>query len=106
MRVTFITVDGRRAEAQAKAGSTILEAAHANDIPMLGTCGASMVCATCHVMIGADARAHLPPPTEDEEDTLDLAFGVTGDSRLGCQVRLTDALDGIEIRLAPTMQSA
>jgi 2Fe-2S ferredoxin len=48
----------------------------------------------------------LPPPSEDEEDTLDLAFGVTADSRLGCQVKLTEAMDGIRIRLVATMQGA
>jgi 2Fe-2S ferredoxin len=103
--VTFITIDGRRMPAQVQSGSTVLEAAHANDVPMLGTCGGSLVCGTCHVKIGADARAQLTPPSEDEEDTLDLAFGVCSDSRLGCQVKIDDALEGVEIRLAPTMQS-
>ena len=105
-RVVFITVDSRAHPVEAKAGSTVLEAAQASGVPMLGTCGASMVCATCHVMIDAAGRAGLPPPSEDEEDTLDLAFGVTSDSRLGCQVHLSDSMEGVEIRLAPTMLSA
>lgn len=100
--VTFVSRKGERTKIAAPAGQTILEAAHANDVGLPGTCGASMICATCHVLISAEYRAKLPPPSEDEEDTLDLAFGVTEDSRLGCQITLTDAVDGMEIRLAPT----
>ena len=102
-KVLFLQMDGIERLVDVPAGTTILEAAKANDLPMVGTCGGSMVCATCHVMIAADDRARLPPPTEDEEDTLDLAFNVTGDSRLGCQIRLTEELDGIRIRLTSTM---
>jgi ferredoxin len=104
-RITFITVDGRRMPVEVQAGSTILEAARAHDVPMLATCGGSLVCGTCHVKISAAASAKLAPPTEDEEDTLDLAFGVCNDSRLGCQVNIDEALEGAEIRLAPTMHS-
>jgi ferredoxin, 2Fe-2S len=104
-RVTFLDADGGRREIDVAAGMTVLEAARAHDLPITGTCGGSMVCATCHVMIAAADRAKLPRPSEDEEDTLDLAFGVTGDSRLGCQIRLTDANDGICIRLTSTMHT-
>ena len=102
-RVVFLQMNGAEREVQVPAGTTILEAAKANDLPMVGTCGGSMVCATCHVMIDAPDRARLPSPSENEEDALDLAFGVTADSRLGCQIRLGDELDGIRIRLTSTM---
>lgn len=102
--ITFIDSNQLRTRAQVPAGTTILEAAHANGVGLPGTCGGSMICATCHVMIGATDRARLPPPSEEEEDTLDLAFGVTGDSRLGCQITLTDAHDGMLVRLAPALQ--
>jgi ferredoxin, 2Fe-2S len=105
-RVTFVEVDGERREIEVAAGMSVLEAARANDLPITGTCGGSMVCATCHVMIDAADRARLPAPSEDEEDTLDLAFGVTADSRLGCQIRLTPATDGICIRLTSTLHTA
>jgi 2Fe-2S ferredoxin len=105
-RVTFIEMEGFEREIEVAAGTTVLEAARAHDLPITGTCGGSMVCATCHVMIAADDRAKLAPPSEDEEDTLDLAFGVTADSRLGCQIRLTAASDGIRIRLTSTMHTA
>ena len=104
-KVTF-QMDGEQREIDVATGTTVLEAARAHDLPITGTCGGSMVCATCHVMIAAADRAKLPPPSEDEEDTLDLAFGVTADSRLGCQIRLTDAADGICIRLTSTMHTA
>jgi hypothetical protein len=58
------------------------------------------------VFIDATGRATLKPPSEDEEDTLDLAFGVTAESRLGCQVVLTDKQEGIRIRLAPSMHES
>lgn len=105
-RINFVAVDGHRTAVDAPVGSTVLEAAQANGVPMPGTCGGSLVCGTCHVFICAAARAGMSPPSEEEEDTLDLAFGVTADSRLGCQVKLTDSMDGLEIRLAPTMQTA
>ena len=105
-RVTFLEADGGKREIDVAAGTTVLEAARAHDLPITGTCGGSMVCATCHVMIAAADRAKLAPPSEDEEDTLDLAFGVTADSRLGCQIRLTDAADGIRIQLTSTMHTA
>ena len=102
-KVFFVRVDGAERLVDVPAGTSILEAAKANGLPMVGTCGGSMVCATCHVMIDATDRARLPPPAEDEEDTLDLAFGVTSDSRLGCQIRLSEQLEGIRIRLTSTM---
>jgi len=104
--VIFLQLDGVERRMQVPAGTTILEAAKAHDLPVVGTCGGSMVCATCHVMIEAPDRAKLPDPTEDEEDALDLAFGVTADSRLGCQIRLTEELDGIRVRLTSTMHMA
>ena len=98
-KVTFVQMDGSERAVEVAAGTTVLEAAKANDLPMVGTCGGSMVCATCHVKICAEDRARLAPPSEDEEDTLDLAFGVTADSRLGCQIIITEELDGLKVTL-------
>jgi 2Fe-2S ferredoxin len=102
-KVTFVQMDGSERAVEVAPGTTVLEAAKAHDLPMVGTCGGSMVCATCHVKICAADRARLLPPSEDEEDTLDLAFGVTADSRLGCQIQLTEAVEGIRIQLTSTM---
>jgi len=106
VRVIFVTVEGLRLPVDAAVGSTVLEAAHAHDVPMLGTCGGSLVCGTCHVRLCGEAAARVPSPTEDEEDTLDLAFGVKDNSRLGCQIKFNESMEGLEIELAPTMQCA
>jgi ferredoxin len=104
-RVTFLELDGGEHDVVVAAGSSVLQAAKAHDLSLEGTCGGSMICATCHVRIEPHDRAKLPPPTEEEEATLGLAIGVTADSRLGCQIRLTDAMDGMRIRLTSTMHA-
>ena len=105
-RVTFITPDGDETIVDATPGGSLLEAAQWNGVPMLGTCGGSMVCATCHVMISGDCKALVPPPSDDEAGTVELAYGATADSRLACQITVCDALEGLVVRLAPTMHSA
>jgi 2Fe-2S ferredoxin len=98
-RVTFITADGASCAIEAKAGQTLLDIAWANDIDIEGACGGSMACSTCHVIVDPAFFDRLPPPSEEEEDLLDLAWGLTPTSRLGCQIVLTDALDGLVVRL-------
>ncbi len=99
VRVTFITQHGERVEAQAKDGDILLDVAQAADLPLEGTCEGQMACSTCHVIIGRDWFGKLPPATEDEEDMLDLAAGVSRTSRLSCQIELTGELDGLEIQI-------
>ena len=67
--------------------------------PPQGACEASLACSTCHVIIGEEHFDDLPEPSEDEEDMLDEAAGLTATSRLGCQIVLTHEMDGMEIRL-------
>jgi ferredoxin, 2Fe-2S len=102
-RVHFLTVSGQTITVDSPLGSSLLQAAKANNIDMAGTCGGSMICATCHVYIDAEFASLLEPPTWDEEATLDFAFQVRKASRLGCQVRLTERLDGLTVQLAPSM---
>lgn len=64
-----------------------------------GACEGSVACSTCHIILPEDAYDLLPEPEDDENDMLDMAFGLTDTSRLGCQVKLTKALDGINITL-------
>ncbi|MGH6915929.1 MAG: ferredoxin family 2Fe-2S iron-sulfur cluster binding protein [Geminicoccales bacterium] len=97
--MTFIEPDGRRREVEATAGQTLLEIAHANDIDIEGACEGCMACATCHVIVEPDFYPRLAPPSEGEADMLDLAFGLAPTSRLGCQIVLTEALDGLVVRL-------
>ena len=84
---------------EAQEGLSLLEIAHANDIEIEGACEGSMACSTCHVIVDAAWYGKLEEPSEDEEDMLDLAFGLTRTSRLGCQIILTKRLDGLRVRL-------
>ena len=99
VRVTFITAKGERVEAEAKAGDVLLDVAQNADMPLEGTCEGQMACSTCHVIIAPDWFGKLPRASEDEEDMLDLAASVARTSRLACQIVLTEALDGLEVRI-------
>ena len=68
-------------------------------MPLEGTCEGQMACSTCHVLVAKEWFARLPEASEDEEDMLDLAYGVRPTSRLSCQITLTDALDGMEVTI-------
>ncbi|AQS88990.1 ferredoxin [Neoasaia chiangmaiensis NBRC 101099] len=98
----FIERDGTRREVDAPLGLSVLEIAHKHDIDLEGACEGSLACATCHVVVDPDWAAKLSAPTDDEEDMLDLAFGLEKTSRLGCQIVMTDALDGLTVRLPKT----
>jgi ferredoxin, 2Fe-2S len=102
-KVCFLTVAGKAIEVDAPVGASLLQIAKANGIEMAGTCGGSMICATCHVYVDAEFAALLPPPNLEEKDTLEFAFKVQQDSRLGCQIRMTQGLDGLRVRLAPSL---
>ena len=98
-RIIFIEPDGNRREIDAPAGLSIMEIAHKYDVDLEGACEGSLACSTCHVIVEPDWYEKLLPAREDEEDMLDLAWGLTKTSRLGCQIIMTDALDGLTVRL-------
>jgi 2Fe-2S ferredoxin len=98
-KVTFIERDGTRREIDAPVGLSLLEIAHKHDIDIEGACEGSLACSTCHVIVDQDWYELLPDATEDEEDMLDLAFGLTKTSRLGCQIIVGEELDGLTVRL-------
>ena len=77
----------------------MLEIAHRNDIDIEGACEGSLACSTCHVIVDPEWYDLLKEASEDEEDMLDLAFGLTATSRLGCQIIITEELDGLTVRL-------
>ncbi len=77
----------------------IMEICKASDLPIEGTCGGMALCASCHVYVLSDHE--LQQPSEDEEDMLDQAFFVEPNSRLCCQIRIQDQIDGIKVKLAP-----
>jgi len=98
-KIKFIQTDGQTIEVEAPIGLSILEIAHRNNIDLEGACEGSLACSTCHVVVDSEWYDLLPAATEDEEDMLDLAFGLTHTSRLGCQIIMTDELDGLKVRL-------
>ncbi len=98
-KMTFISADGARREIDAPVGLSVLEIAHRSDIDIEGACEGSMACSTCHVIVAAEWFDRLDAPSEEEEDMLDLAFGLTRTSRLGCQIVIRDDLDGLTVRL-------
>ena len=97
--MTFIERDGTRREVDAPLGMSVLEIARRHDIDIEGACEGSLACSTCHVIVDPGWFRRLAEPTEDEEDMLDLAFGLTETSRLGCQIVITEALDGLVVKL-------
>lgn len=98
-KVIFVAPDGLRTEIDAPVGLSLLEIAHQNNIDLEGACEGSLACSTCHVIVDPEWYDLLPSATEDEEDMLDLAFGLTHTSRLGCQIIMTEELDGITLRV-------
>lgn len=98
-KMTFIEPDGTRREVDAPLGLSVLEIAHKHDIDIEGACEGSLACSTCHVIVDPAWFNKLATPTEDEEDMLDLAFGLTETSRLGCQIVMTPELDGLVVKL-------
>ncbi|KAK1220052.1 mitochondrial matrix iron-sulfur protein [Marasmius sp. AFHP31] len=84
---------------EAKEGDDILGIAHEHDIDLEGACEGSVACSTCHVILELDVYDKLPDPEDDENDMLDVAFGLTDTSRPGCQVKLTKELDGMTATL-------
>lgn len=98
-KMTFIDPDGTRHEVEAPLGLSVLEIAHRNDIDIEGACEGSLACSTCHVIVDEGDYERLAEATEDEEDMLDLAFGLCKTSRLGCQIIMTEELDGLVVKL-------
>ncbi|MBL8661995.1 MAG: ferredoxin family 2Fe-2S iron-sulfur cluster binding protein [Candidatus Odyssella sp.] len=98
-KMTFIERGGNRKVVDAPVGTSVMEIARRNGIDIEGACEGSLACSTCHVIVEEGWLAKLKPATDDEEDMLDLAFGITKASRLGCQILMTPELDGLVVRL-------
>ncbi len=98
VKVVF-EINGEEKIISAQEGLSLLEVAHQNNIELEGACEGSLACATCHVILEEEVYNKLDEPEEAEEDMLDLAFGLTHTSRLGCQIILTKDLDGIRVKI-------
>ena len=98
-KINFIQKDGSLKTVDAPDGISLLEVAHQNNIDLEGACEGSLACSTCHVIVDQSFFDRLPPALEDEEDMLDLAFGLCPTSRLGCQIMISPTLDGLTVSL-------
>lgn len=98
-KINFIINDGTKKTIDAPLGLSLLEVAHQNDIDLEGACDGSLACSTCHVIVDKEFYDMLPQPSEAEEDMLDLAFGLTRTSRLGCQIIMSEELEGLTVTL-------
>ena len=105
-RMTFIERNGQPREVDAPLGLSVLEIAHKHGVDIEGACEGSLACSTCHVIVDESWFGKLAKPTEDEEDMLDLAFDLQETSRLGCQLIMTDALDGLVVKLPAGTRNA
>jgi len=100
-KMVFVEPDGTRREVDAPVGLSVLEIARRHDIDIEGACEGSLACSTCHVIVDPSWYDRLAEISEDEEDMLDLAFGLTSTSRLGCQLVMSEELDGLTVTLPP-----
>lgn len=98
-KLFFINRDGSKVEVEGQNGLSILEIAHQNNVDLEGACEGSLACSTCHVVVEPSQIHLLNEASEQEEDMLDLAFGLTHTSRLGCQIIMSDKLDGLTLLL-------
>lgn len=98
-KLIFVLQDGTRTEIDAPCGVSVMEIAHENNIDIEGACEGALACSTCHVVVEPNDYERLQDATEDEEDMLDLAFGLTHTSRLSCQIVMSEELDGLTVTL-------
>ena len=99
LKVTFVDQNGAAHECEAEAGDNLLKVGQAAGMPLEGTCEGQMACSTCHVIVAAEWFDKLAEASEEEEDMLDFAAGARRTSRLSCQIDLTEALDGLTVRV-------
>lgn len=98
-KIIFEIGNGEEKIVEADIGLSVLEVAHKHNIDLEGACEGSLACSTCHVIVDENFYDKLKSASEPEEDMLDLAFGLTPTSRLGCQIIMTEELDGLKLRL-------
>jgi 2Fe-2S ferredoxin len=97
-KISFIAHDGQRFDVDAENGSTVMENAIRNAVPGIeAECGGACACATCHVYVDEQWAAEVGEPEAMEEDMLDFAYDVRPTSRLSCQIKVRDALEGLVV---------
>ena len=104
-KITYITHDNQNYSIEIQNGLTVMEGAVQNDVPGIDAdCGGGMACATCHVYVNEEWFDKLPAKEDGEEDMLDMAFEPKKNSRLSCQITISDDLDGLTVNI-PSKQS-
>jgi ferredoxin, 2Fe-2S len=99
VKIIFIDVGGTARSVDGEVGSTVMETAIKNGVPGIeAECGGACACSTCHVYIDEEWRDRVGGPSPMEEDMLDFAFEVQPNSRLSCQIKVADELDGLTVR--------
>ena len=101
--IIFTKPDGTEENITVETGVTVMEAGRDAGLGIEGTCGGSLSCATCHVILDVDWFVKVGAPDDDEADMLDLAFGLSQTSRLGCQSEMSDALNGLRVSIPEEM---
>ena len=104
-KIHYITYDNQKHSIEVQNGLTVMEGAVQNDIPGIDAdCGGGMACATCHVYVKEEWLNKLPNKEDGEEDMLDMAFEPKKNSRLSCQLIVSDEIDGLEVKI-PSKQA-
>ena len=99
-KITYILHDGTERTVDGELGSTVMETAIKNNVPGIeAECGGACACATCHVYIDDAWREKVGGPSPMEEDMLDFGYEVRESSRLSCQIKVTEELDGLTVRV-------
>ena len=99
VKITFIQKNGTKVEVEANVGQTLLEVAEQNNIDLIGACGGSCACGSCHVYIDEETLKKIEPAKDDEENVLDVVFNLQSNSRLACQVVVSEVMDGAIITI-------
>ena len=100
MKVFVTDLDNKVHEIEGKSGWTLMEVIRDAGLPIKAECGGACACATCHVYVDDAWQTAAGERSEEEEDMIDLALEVEDTSRLSCQIEVSDALDGLKVRLA------
>ena len=99
VKITYINVDGAPRTVEAEVGSTVMETAIKNSVPEIeAECGGACACSTCHVYVEEGWKEKTGEPSPMEEDMLDFAFDVKPNSRLSCQIKVSEDLEGLVVR--------
>ncbi len=99
-KIKYIEFNGNEHEIEVSNGLTLMEGAIKNKIPGIDAdCGGACACATCHVYVDNKWIEKLSPKDDSEEDMLDFAFEVKSNSRLSCQITVSDELDGLIVNM-------